>query len=124
MMCYRLQSRSDSNGSKYSDNTYDEDTIDTKEEGGDVDPSSRADAIMLQTYARKYFREIVALLGTVPSELLLLLKTNDCLSHLDRALGAPVNTAAGKKSVYIILSSCCFLYPTKYICIYHILILL
>ena len=32
------------------------------------------------------------MLGRVDSELLLLLKTNDCLRHLDRKLGTPVNT--------------------------------
>ncbi len=48
---------------------------------------------MLRGYAQRYFFEIVRLLGEVPSDLLLLLKTNDCLRHLDRALGAPVNTA-------------------------------
>jgi hypothetical protein len=33
------------------------------------------------------------LLGAVPPELLLLFKTNDCLRHLDRSLGTPINTA-------------------------------
>jgi len=48
---------------------------------------------MLKAYAKRYFKDIVALLGRVDSEMLLLLKTNDCLRHLDKALGRPVNTA-------------------------------
>jgi aarF domain-containing kinase len=54
---------------------------------------SAGEAEMLKGYAKKYFKEIIQLLGDVPSELLLLLKTNDCLRHLDRKLGAPINTA-------------------------------
>lgn len=57
---------------------------------------SRGDSVMIQAYADRYFKEIVALLGQVPSELLLLFKTADCLKHLDRHLGAPINTYAGK----------------------------
>lgn len=33
--------------------------------------------------------------GVLPSQLLLLLKTNDCLRHIDKQLGTPVNSAAG-----------------------------
>jgi hypothetical protein len=55
----------------------------------------QAEALMLQGYAHEYFREIVGLLGVVPSELLLLLKTADCLRHLDTILGASINTSAG-----------------------------
>jgi hypothetical protein len=33
--------------------------------------------------------------GALPSELLLLLKTNDCLRHIDKQLDTPVNSAAG-----------------------------
>jgi hypothetical protein len=57
---------------------------------------SRADSVMIQAYADKYFKQIVALLGQVPSELLLLFKTGDCLKHLDKQLGAPINTYAGR----------------------------
>jgi aarF domain-containing kinase len=53
-----------------------------------------AESVMLRSYAQKYFKEIVLLLGRVPSDLLLLFKTTDCLRHLDKLLGAPVNTAA------------------------------
>ncbi|CAM9144652.1 unnamed protein product, partial [Ectocarpus fasciculatus] len=48
---------------------------------------------VLRGYAHKYIGEIIKLLGEVPADLLLVLKTNDCLRHLDKALGAPVNSA-------------------------------
>jgi len=54
---------------------------------------TRGESEMLKSYAKKYFKQIVGLLGSVPSEMLLLLKTNDCLRNLDRILGVPVNTA-------------------------------
>ena len=53
-----------------------------------------ANTLLLQSYTEKYFKEIVHLLGSVPSELLLLFKTNDCLRHLDRLLGTPINTSS------------------------------
>ena len=49
---------------------------------------------MLQSYAKKYYKEIVELLAIVPSDLLLLLKTNDCLRHLDKVMKTPVNSTA------------------------------
>eukprot|EP01031_Cornospumella_fuschlensis_P030613 gene30613-36989_t len=49
---------------------------------------------MLQAYAKQYFREIVELLGQVPSDLLLVFKTNDCLRHIDNTLGTPINSTA------------------------------
>lgn len=63
-----------------------------------------AEAVILRSYVEKYFVEIVKLLGAVPSDLLLLFKTGDCLRHLDRILGSSVNSAAGKNK--IILYSC------------------
>eukprot|EP01038_Epipyxis_sp_PR26KG_P012446 gene12446-16692_t len=56
--------------------------------------NSTSEAVMLRAYAMKYFKEINIMLRTVPSELLLLLKTNDCLRHLDKKLGSPINTLA------------------------------
>jgi hypothetical protein len=50
---------------------------------------------MLQAYTQKYLTRIVQLLGRVPSDLLLLFKTNDCLRHLDGLLGSNVNSSAG-----------------------------
>eukprot|EP00596_Hydrurales_sp_CCMP1899_P001301 CAMPEP_0119047756 /NCGR_PEP_ID=MMETSP1177-20130426/54810_1 /TAXON_ID=2985 /ORGANISM="Ochromonas sp, Strain CCMP1899" /LENGTH=115 /DNA_ID=CAMNT_0007022715 /DNA_START=1419 /DNA_END=1762 /DNA_ORIENTATION=+ len=55
--------------------------------------NEKADAVMLRSYAKKYFNEITVMLGMLPSELLLLLKTNDCLRHIDKQLGTPVNSA-------------------------------
>ncbi len=54
---------------------------------------TKGEAEMLRSYAKKYMKEVIGLLGAVPSEMLLLLKTNDCLRHLDRSLGVPINTA-------------------------------
>ena len=54
--------------------------------------ATKAESQMLKAYAVKYFREVVSLLGNVPSNLLLVFKTNDCLRHLDRSLGVPINT--------------------------------
>ena len=50
---------------------------------------------MLRSYANKYLFDIVDLLGNVPSHLLLVLKTNDCVRHLDRTLGVPTNSVIG-----------------------------
>lgn len=48
----------------------------------------------IQAYAQRYLTKVISMLGVLPSNLLLLLKTNDCLRHIDRALGTPINTAA------------------------------
>ena len=56
--------------------------------------------LMLQSYALQYYQEIVNLLGVIPSDLLLLFKTNDCLRHLDKILQTPVNSTAGKLLIY------------------------
>lgn len=60
---------------------------------------------MLTAYAQKYFKHIVNLLGEVPSDMLLLLKTNDCLRHLDRKLQAPVNSIQGEELLLFSLLS-------------------
>ena len=41
----------------------------------------------MQGYAQQYAKEISALLWKIPREVLLLLKTNDCLRSIDHALG-------------------------------------
>lgn len=64
-----------------------------------------SDLILLQSYARLYYREIVDLLATVPSDLLLLFKTNDCLRHLDKILDTPVNSTAGSSRVFVLFPS-------------------
>lgn len=45
-------------------------------------------------FAREYSDEIQEILRRLPREMLLLLKTNDCLRAVDKNLGAPVNTFA------------------------------
>ena len=55
--------------------------------------NTKGESEMLKAYAKRYFKDIVGMLGRVDSEMLLLLKTNDCLRHLDKRLGAPINTA-------------------------------
>ena len=44
-----------------------------------------------QRNARAYADEIGVVLRKIPRELLLILKTNDCLRSVDMALGAPIN---------------------------------
>lgn len=58
---------------------------------------TKSETEILRGYAHKYLGEVMTLLGEVPADLLLLLKTNDCLRHLDKSLGAPINSAIGKK---------------------------
>eukprot|EP00892_Ulva_mutabilis_P001947 jgi/Ulvmu1/11753/UM008_0167.1 len=63
--------------------------------------SGEEDNEELKGYARKYQREISELLRRVPRELLLLLKTNDCLRSIDADLGRPLN------AVSITARACC-----------------
>lgn len=49
----------------------------------------------MQYYAQRYMTQINDLFATIPSSLLLLLKTNDCLRQLDKSVGRPVNTLTG-----------------------------
>ena len=58
---------------------------------------SKSETVLIQSYAQRYMKKIVSLLGDVPPELLLVFKTNDCLRHIDKLLGAPINTALGEK---------------------------
>lgn len=65
-----------------------------------------ADAAEARAYASEHAGDINALLARLPRELLLLLKTNDCLRSLDRSLGvSPANSfaataAAVKEALY------------------------
>jgi aarF domain-containing kinase len=59
-----------------------------------VQPSDRADQAMIRGYAQKYLHEIFGLLARLPRQMLLLLKMNDCLRHIDYKLGSPTNTLA------------------------------
>jgi aarF domain-containing kinase len=55
-------------------------------------PESQADRAVIRGYAKQFLSEIFVLLGTLPRQMLLLLKMNDCLRHIDLALGSPTNT--------------------------------
>jgi len=51
-----------------------------------------ADKAVIRGYAHRYLHAIIDLLGTMPRQMLLLLKMNDCLRHIDHCLGSPTNT--------------------------------
>lgn len=53
---------------------------------------SQADKAVIRGYAKQFLSEIFALLGVLPRQMLLLLKMNDCLRHIDMALDSPTNT--------------------------------
>mmetsp|Transcript_6892 Transcript_6892/g.14163 ORF Transcript_6892/g.14163 Transcript_6892/m.14163 type:complete len:703 (+) Transcript_6892:297-2405(+) len=56
------------------------------------------DKAVIRGYAQRYIKEIIAMLDIVPRQMLLIFKMNDCLRHVDYALGSPANTLviAGK----------------------------
>jgi aarF domain-containing kinase len=54
--------------------------------------NKRVDKTVMAGYAQRFLRQIMDLLARIPREMLLLLKTNDCLRHIDNALGSPANT--------------------------------
>lgn len=62
-------------------------SIDSKSNMGDM-----GDKAMIQGYVQRYIKEIFSLLDLIPRQMLLLLKMNDCLRHVDFALGSPSNT--------------------------------
>ncbi|GMI46993.1 hypothetical protein TrCOL_g11122 [Triparma columacea] len=51
----------------------------------------KGDKAMIRMYAERYMTSILHLLETVPRDLLLLLKMNDCLRHINSTLGADNN---------------------------------
>jgi aarF domain-containing kinase len=53
---------------------------------------AKSDKAMITGYAQHFFKDILAILGTLPRQMLLLLKMNDCLRHIDHVLGSPTNT--------------------------------
>lgn len=59
---------------------------------------AQADQAVIRGYAKQFLSEIFVLLGVLPRQMLLLLKMNDCLRHIDMALESPANTLviAGK----------------------------
>jgi aarF domain-containing kinase len=58
----------------------------------------QADKAVIRGYAKQFLKDIFDLLGILPPQMLLLLKMNDCLRHIDYDLGSPTNTlvVAGK----------------------------
>ena len=61
-------------------------------------PTGGGDAAVIRGYAQRYLKEIIDLLDIVPRQMLLIFKLNDCLRHVDMALGSPINnlTVAGR----------------------------
>lgn len=53
--------------------------------------SGGGDKAVIRGYAQRYIKEIVEMLDIVPRQMLLIFKMNDCLRHVDMALGSPVN---------------------------------
>ncbi len=49
------------------------------------------DKVVIRGYAQRYLKEIIAMLDIVPRQMLLIFKMNDCLRHVDMALGSPMN---------------------------------
>lgn len=50
------------------------------------------DKAVIRGYAQRYLSEIISMLDIVPRQMLLIFKMNDCLRHVDYALGSPANT--------------------------------
>ena len=57
----------------------------------------RVDNVIIRAYALKYYRQVSRLLNVLPSDMILLFKTNDCLRHIDSLLFSPINTMTGKQ---------------------------
>lgn len=53
---------------------------------------SKSDQAVIRGYAQRFLTNIFELLNQVPRQMLLLLKMNDCLRHIDYTLGSPTNT--------------------------------
>lgn len=70
----------------------------TTKDAASMSMDANADAAMIRGYAQQYLKEIIQMLDKVPRQMLLLFKMNDCLRHIDHALGSPANTmvVAGK----------------------------
>lgn len=50
------------------------------------------DKAMIKGYAQRYLKEIIQMLDTVPRQMLLLFKMNDCMRHISYTLGSPSST--------------------------------
>lgn len=67
-------------------------SVNSLKEGFRAQAPSPEEAKQLKVYIKQFAKEISTILRNVPRELLLLLKTNDCLRAVDHSLGAPINT--------------------------------
>lgn len=52
---------------------------------------SAQDKAVIRGYAQKFLVDILTMIDTLPRQMVLLLKMNDCLRHIDYALGSPTN---------------------------------
>ena len=66
-----------------------------KDHGGEHNQQDKA---VIRGYAQKFLVDILTMIDMLPRQMVLLLKMNDCLRHIDYALGSPTNTLviAGK----------------------------
>lgn len=57
-----------------------------------ADKKSPTDKAVIRGYAQKFLVDILTMIDKLPRQMILLLKVNDCLRHIDYALGSPTNT--------------------------------
>jgi len=55
---------------------------------GEGNPQDKA---VIRGYAQKFLVDILTMIDSLPRQMVLLLKMNDCLRHIDYALGSPAN---------------------------------
>jgi len=68
------------------------DEVVERSQSGSFDASNGGgDKHVIRGYAQRYIKEIIDMLDIVPRQMLLIFKMNDCLRHVDMALGSPVN---------------------------------
>ena len=76
------------------------DEVVERSQSGKFDASTNGggDKHVIRGYAQRYIKEIIDMLDIVPRQMLLIFKMNDCLRHVDMALGSPINNlvVAGK----------------------------
>jgi aarF domain-containing kinase len=57
-----------------------------------VQHKSQQDKAVIRGYAQKFLVDILTMIDKLPRQMVLLLKMNDCLRHIDYALGSPTNS--------------------------------
>ena len=70
------------------------DEVVERSQSGSFDASTGnggGDKHVIRGYAQRYIKEIIDMLDIVPRQMLLIFKMNDCLRHVDMALGSPAN---------------------------------